>query len=114
MNKSSTRQKQLADKRRSWKAHIDSWKTGGLKPADYCRQHQLNIHTFRYWKRKFSAPEAAGAALVQIYPPQVLKLRSGCPSPSPLRVLVGNFKIEVPPGFDPVTLKQLVHTLGRL
>jgi hypothetical protein len=114
MKKSSTRQKQIADKRRFWKEHIDSWKADDLKPADYCRQHQLNIHTFRYWKKKFADLQSPGTSFVQIYPPQVLKLRPACSSSSPLRVLVGNYKIEVPSGFDPVTLKQLVHTLGRL
>jgi len=114
MQKSTTRQEELAEKRRFWKEHFDTWKAGGLKPSDYCRQHHLKIHSFWYWKKKFADLQSPGTSFVQIYPPQALKLGPACHPPSPLRLLVGNYKIEVPSGFDPVTLKQLVHTLARL
>ena len=115
MQKSTVRQKELAEKRRFWKEHIDTWHAGGLKQSEYCRLHQLKLHRFVYWKKRFGSKAAKDPAVsfVQVYPPQLLNNPVGCP-PSPLRLLVGDYKIEVQSGFDPLTLKQLVHTLDHL
>lgn len=115
MEKSSTRQRELAEKRRFWKEQIETWKAGGLKQSEYCRLHQLKLHRFVYWKKRFGDKEAkgSGVSFVQVYPPQLLNNPVGRP-PSPLKLLVGDYKIEVQSGFDPLTLKQLVHTLDHL
>ena len=113
MKKLTARQQELAEKRRFWKEQIDTWKCSGLKQSEYCRRHQLKVHRFVYWKKKFKEPKAPSASFVQIYPPKVFQSHPG-PRPTPLRLLVGGYTIEVTSGFDPVTLKQLVLTLGQL
>ena len=113
MEKPTTRQEELAEKRRFWKKHIETWQSGNLKQSEYCRRHQLKIHRFVYWKKKYKKPKLPGASFVQVYPPQVFKSPLH-PRPTPLRVLISGLKIEVEPGFDPATLKQLVVTLGQL
>ena len=37
-----------------WLSHMESWTPSGLSQAEYCRQNDLNIARFRYWKRRFS------------------------------------------------------------
>jgi len=113
MEKLTARQQELVEKRRYWKEHIDTWKCSDLKQSEYCRRHQLKVHRFVYWKNKFRKPKAPSTSFVQIYPPQILQSHSVA-RPAPLRLLVGGYKIEVNSGFDPVTLKQLVITLGQL
>lgn len=33
-------------KKINWNEHIESWKTSGLSKVEYCRQNDLNKHTF--------------------------------------------------------------------
>jgi hypothetical protein len=115
MNKAS-RQAALREKRRHWKAHIDAWKASGLKQSQYCRQHDLKLHQFVYWRRKYHpACTTAPVSLVRVELPGQAFYRP-VPSPvSPLRVIVGaDRRIEVERGFDPVVLKQLIQALERL
>ena len=113
MGKPTVRQQELAKKRRFWKDHIETWKSGGLKQSEYCRRHQLKLHCFVYWKKKFRPVAEPGVSFVQVYPPQIFKSPTSYRL-SPLRLLVGKYKIEVESGFDPATLKQLVVALGQL
>ena len=103
------------EKRRFWKHHIDSWRAGNLNQSQYCRQHQLNFHRFVYWKRKFTAQnQQSPISLVEVSVPNIFRAPNQGSS-TPLKVAVGDrFKIEVAPGFDPVTLKQVILTLGQL
>ena len=36
-----------------WESHITGWKESHLSQAAYCQTHELAIHRFYYWKRKF-------------------------------------------------------------
>ena len=103
------------EKRRFWKHHIDTWRAGNLNQSQYCRQHQLNFHRFVYWKRKFSSQkQRPPICLVEVSEPNIFRAPNQGSS-TPLQIAVGDrFKIEVAPGFDPVTLKQVIVTLGQL
>lgn len=102
------------EKRRFWKEHIETWRAGSLKQSQYCREHQLKMHRFIYWRKRFSCP---GDTLISLVPVQIsagFKLPYE-PKPSALRLAVSDkYKIEVERGFDPATLKQLIVTLGQL
>lgn len=102
------------EKRRFWKAHIDAWQTGSHKQSQYCRDHQLKPHRFIYWKNKFSQIKAPPVSLVEVSFPKVFRSRLNRPLVL-LKVAVGDkYKVEVAPGFDPVTLKEIVLTLGQV
>jgi len=32
---------------------VEAWQTGGQSKVDFCRVHQINIHTFTYWVQKY-------------------------------------------------------------
>ena len=114
MNKAS-RQAALREKRRFWKAHIEDWKASGLKQSRYCRQHDLKLHQFVYWRKKYDpASKTAPISLVRVDLPAQTFHRP-LPSPARLRLIVGaDRRIEVERDFDPVALKQLIQTLERL
>ncbi len=109
------REAALREKRRYWKDHIDSWKASGLKQSQYCRQHDLKLHQFVYWRKKYLPRTEVPISLVRVPIPED-KCRSMVPSaPKPLRLVVGDDRrIEVERGFDPIALQQLVHTLERM
>ena len=110
------RQAALREKRRYWKSHIEAWKASGLKQSRYCRRHDLKLHQFVYWRKKYDpAGRAAPVSLVRVdLPAQTFHRR--VPSPArPLRLIVGgDRRIEVERDFDPVALRQLIQTLERL
>lgn len=39
-------------KRIYWQHRIADWKESGLSQKQYCREHQLKLPTFQYWKSK--------------------------------------------------------------
>lgn len=34
-----------------WKGHLDTWRGSGLTQAAYCRQQDLSLARFGYWRR---------------------------------------------------------------
>lgn len=38
-----------------WQAHIAAWSDSGQTQAAYCQAHDLNLHTFKYWRKRLSA-----------------------------------------------------------
>jgi len=108
----STRQQAKDRKRHSWKTHIGSWQASRVSQAEYCRRHELKFHQFVYWRRKFTPKPSTPLSLVQV-PLAAVARAAGYFSPSAaLRVaLAPDVCIEVCPGFDPATLRQVVAAL---
>lgn len=52
--KTSTRQ----SKKAYWRHHVDAWQQSDLTQVEYCRENQLNKHTFAYWKSKLEKQSA--------------------------------------------------------
>jgi len=107
-----SRKAELEKKRRFWDQHVTDWRASRLKQAQYCRKHHLKVHRFIYWKKKFQAPESS-QALIELKLPPVLYPKLSSPASS-LRVSVNRFQVAVDRDFDPVALRQLVHSLERL
>ena len=38
-----------------WQSSIAQWKISGLSGAQFCKQHELDLAQFYYWKRKSAA-----------------------------------------------------------
>ncbi len=113
MSKRKTTAEQL-EKRRFWNEHIEAWKNSGLRQSEYCRRHQLKNHRFVYWKKKFARSKDTSVSLVEVSLPKIFQ-RPVQYRPTALKVAVGDkYKVEVEPGFDPLTFKQVIHTLGQL
>jgi len=91
-----------------WQAQVSSWRGSGLNQAQFCRDHNLKVRDFGYWKRKLARSSSA----VSFVPLRVKSL-SAVPSPLGL-VLESGLRIEVREGFSPGALKDLIHTLREL
>jgi len=103
-------QKELAQKRRYWKKHVETWRASGMLQAQYCRQHNLKVHCLVYWRKKFVRRDQPPVPFVQLKLPEEFQM----PRPAAIKIAVGNCRIEVEHGFDPDTLRQIIHTLGQL
>ncbi|HLF67594.1 MAG TPA: IS66 family insertion sequence element accessory protein TnpB [Gammaproteobacteria bacterium] len=38
-----------------WQQHIQAWQRGSLSQTEYCRQHELSLATFGYWRRRLKS-----------------------------------------------------------
>jgi hypothetical protein len=39
-------------KKEYWNHHIGNWRNSGLTQIQYCKEQQLKLSTFRYWKSR--------------------------------------------------------------
>jgi len=109
------RQQELDQNRQSWKTHIASWQASRVSQAEYCRRHELKLHHFVYWRRKFIPKPYVPVSLVQVPTAAVARATGYASPPAALRVAVApDLCIEVSPGFDSPTLKQLVTALREV
>jgi len=96
------------DKPSYWQAQVSSWRRSGLSQAQFCRDHNLRVRNFGYWKRKFSR----SSSVARFVPLRVKS--SPSPSSSLGLVLDSGLRIEVRDGFSHDTLRDLIHTLRSL
>lgn len=96
--------------RRFYQKHIERWHQSQLSQKEYCRQNEIILHRFTYWKKRLAddqiAPTFVPVPLVQNFPQSATSKID--------LIIAGGFKIQVGPGFDTATLKQLIHTIRSL
>ena len=94
--------------RQRWFDRIETWKQSGLSQKAFCEQQQLGLGSFQRWRGIFmrgKKPKASSA--VSFLPVNVTVDKA-----SSLALLINDhLRIEIPAGFDPVTLKQVVQAL---
>lgn len=105
------------EKRAYWQEQLNGWKNSNLPQAIYCQNHDLNKHTFSYWRRKLaSEPSPRGQLVpVSIVPNHPIRLTKKESIKSGLSLRLGDrFTIELDAEFNAGTLKHLVNILGQL
>lgn len=101
------------EKQRYWDEHLSRWKESGLSQSAYCREHQLNLHRFIYWKKRRS-PKTPNVSLVEL-PISTRETACLLSSGPPLCIVLGvRFRIELRSGFDPASLETVLRVLSRL
>jgi hypothetical protein len=101
------------EKRVYWEEMLSRWQASGLSQIEFCRRNDLNRHRFNYWKRR-NKKCTMSIPLVQLGGLPALSEKY-LPDTAKLGVCInGRFHIEIPDGFNPVTLEQLIRTLCRL
>lgn len=93
------------DKSVYWSKIIKTWKESGLKQREFCAKHQINIHTFVYWKQKIDGKSSLFAPVnveaAKRFAPVFYKLET------PLGV-----KLYIPSGAKADELNVLFKALG--
>ena len=110
------REQAQENKRQFWRQHFEQWEQSGISQAAYCRQHELKLHCFIYWRKKFRRRTQSPIPLVQVQmPPNLTQTTGPVGAFSKIRLRVAaNHCIEVERDFDPVALRQLLHVLASL
>jgi hypothetical protein len=86
-----------------WRRIVKDQPTSGLSIQAWCKQQRVTEASFYAWRRKLSGT-AEAAQLVAV------EVRGGAAVPvgSGLQVLVAEMRIEVSPGFDRATFRQVL------
>jgi len=94
--------------RQRWFDRIETWEQSGLTQKAFCEQQQLGLGSFQRWRGIFmrgEKPETSSA--VSFLPVNVTVSKA-----SSLALLIDDhLRIEIPAGFDPATLKQVIQAL---
>ncbi len=101
-----SRKAENEQKRRHWQKHLQDWAASGQTQTAYCREHDLSLHRFQYWKKRLGQSPA----------PAFIELRFDHQQQafSPLLLMVGGCQVAVERDFDPIALQQLIGVLSRL
>ena len=97
--------------RQRWHDHVNAWKTSNQSQKAFCKDHHLGLSSFQRWHRIFKVEETEGVT-VHPEPVSFLPVKVRETLPSRLTILVqDDLRIEVPPGFNPNLLQQVIHVL---
>ncbi len=92
--------------RQRWLERITDWKQSGQSQKTFCEQRYLALASFRRWHQIFIKEEKRQESEPVTFLPVSVK---DIP-PSNLTILIdGNLRIEIPVGFDPHLLKQVLQ-----
>jgi len=96
------------EKRRFWQEQIARQSQSKLTQAQYCDQNGLKLSQFTHWKYKSPKKTSAEVTFVSVPIPTKPAVQAALNL-----ITTGGYRIEVHPGFDPATLRQLIATLER-
>jgi len=97
-----------AANRQGWFDRIEAWKQSGLTQKAFCEQQQLGLGSFQRWRRIFLREELPEASSAVSFLPVKVRV---APASSLALVIDDHLRIEIPAGFDPVILQQVVQAL---
>ena len=97
--------------RQRWRERISAWKNSGQSQKAFCEDRHLGLASFQRWHRILKAEESEGSMTpseaIHFLPVKVQEEK-----PSNLTVLVrDDLRIEVPAGFNPHVLQQVIQVL---
>ncbi len=104
-------------KERHWREVMKEYKSSGLTVRDFCAQRKMNESQFYAWKRELQRRDQAKrdtrpANRQAMVPVEVVVDASK--SVSRIEIFVDDsFRVAVEPGFDPVTLGEVLKVLER-
>ena len=93
--------------REEWKRRIREWEDSGLTQVEYCKQNELKISAFLYWRKNLSEKKQPRPSFVEVSLSPTNRF-------SPIRIEIGNrFSVEVAKGYDPAALEHIIGFLSR-
>jgi len=94
--------------RQRWSERIEHWKRSDLTQKTFCEQHQIGLASFQRWRGIIAKEGKQEAPSATFLPINIVQSAS---APSLALCLGEDLHIEIPVGFDPLMLKQVVHAL---
>lgn len=86
---------------------IEDFRASGQTAADWCKENDIRISTLRYWIAKTNKKDKQTLQEFIAFTPTATE-------PSILVVKIGNYQIELAPGFDALTFREVALLLKSL
>ena len=105
------------EKREMWRERIEQYRSSGLTAAEWCEKNEVNVHTLKTMisrlgmaqrKYKSSRDNKQNIQWVEMEPGNSTEEVS---SKTIIEVIVGSAKVNVAPGFDQKTFREVVKIL---
>lgn len=88
-------------------SQVEAFRASGRTAAEWCKENDITIATLKYWITKANRKNKQAEQGFIAFSPLACE-------PSTLVVKIGNYGIEVKPGFDPTTFRETVLLLKNL
>jgi len=118
-------QRSRSARARHWQALVRQQEESGLTQAAFCRERQINLGTFAWWRRKCRTADADGSAAGTR--PQRGRIRPTQPSTNPHRfmevevvgarskryeiVVPSGWRLRIPTDFDAENVTRLIRAV---
>ena len=107
----------MTERAKYWQPIVADWVASGLSQAEYCRQRDIKVFNFRWWKRRLSARKVPNRRLAK--PPSKrarysaqffveVKMTDPALSTSYEVVLSGGRVLRLPWAFDAEAVTRLI------
>ena len=94
--------------KQQWREHIFKQRQSGLSMASWCRQNNIVVHTFCYWRDKlFSKATLERSDFTEISD------QKACNSQKGITLEYRGFSMHLNPNFDSSTLKKCLEVLKK-
>ncbi len=102
-----------------WNNRLSEWEQRGLSQSKYCKDNNVNLRNFQYWKRKFKIlnnPEVAKkqteVKVVQLKNESIVSEQFNFLNDSnPINLIINNIKVELKNNFSEEALRKLIKVL---
>jgi len=108
-DKKTSREQVLAEKRRYWEHHIQSWRASGFTQTEYQLKHNLPKWQFVYWKKKLDRPVPSNE--ISLVP---IALPSARPATPLILIVNDRYRIEISERFQSEVLEQVLEVVNRV
>ena len=97
--------------RQHWLEQVSAWKNSQQSQREFCKAHHLGYASFRRWRQIFKS-EDSEALMRPTEPVRFLPVHVQAEKPANLTILIqDDLRIEVPSGFSPKLLQQVIQVL---
>jgi len=100
-----------AAKREYWSRRAAAWKSSGLSQAQFARQEQLKVNTFRWWLHRL---EETDVHFIEVEDATTEMRMPGVPADSGVRLCAAGVEIHVDPDFNDRTLSRVITLLREI
>lgn len=97
-----------------WRRIVSRQPASGQSIRDWCVRHEVTEASFYAWRRTLAQRGILRSASAKMHRAQVVAVEMAAgpnTSGAPLRLIVGEFRIEIASGFDEGTLRRLISAL---
>ena len=97
--------------RQRWYERIKAWENSSQSQREFCKDHHLGYASFRRWRQILKA-EDSEELITPTDPVRFLAVKVQAEKPANLTILIqDDLRVEVPSGFNPQVLQQVIQVL---